>query len=70
MSYNIVEEVKEITVNVPDSFDSNQVKDLIEASRKFEELVQKGLVKKRGYNLLSREESLNFNYINFNRIIE
>lgn len=69
MNQNIVDEVQEITKNIPDSFDSNRYQDLIDASKEFEKLVEKGLVKKRGYNLLSREECLKSGYINLNKIL-
>ncbi len=67
MNNKLIKDLKNITKNPPINLNSNRYQDLIDASKEFEKLVEKGLVKKRGYNLLSREECLKSGYIKVNQ---
>ncbi|MFY0593321.1 hypothetical protein [Roseivirga sp.] len=47
--------------------ESNKFKELEQAIKTFEKLVEKGLIKKRGNNLLSQSDLLNQNHFNYNK---
>ena len=56
---NIEDQLKKAVEVMASSFgDDPQIKELETANQEFQDLVSKGVIKQRGYNLLSKDEAL------------
>lgn len=53
----IEEKLKEVSANA--DFDSAELQEFEKSSKEFEEMVSKGLIKRRGYTLLTIERASN-----------
>jgi hypothetical protein len=69
MKKNIDDKIKELVVSFEkDNKNDEKITAFENASKKFNELISKGLTKKRGYNLLSVVDKQDVNFVSFNKM--